>query len=163
MTLRVGLGFDSHRFVAGRRLVLGGVRIPFELGLDGHSDADALTHAVIDALLGATGSGNIGGRFPDTDPAYRDADSLTLLGKVWTELAKDGYRVVNVDCVVITEKPRLSSHLGLMSQRLAAAIGADAGRVSVKPKTVEGLSPLGTGAGLAAMAVVLVERPQTAR
>lgn len=164
MGIRVGLGFDSHLFVAGRPLVLGGVRIPFELGLAGHSDADALTHAVIDALLGATGRGNIGERFPDSDPAYRDADSLSLLGEVWAELAKDGYRVVNVDCVLITEKPRLSPHLGLMSQRLAAAVGADAGRVSVKPKTTEGLGLVGRpGEGLAAMVVVLIDRPPTIR
>jgi 2-C-methyl-D-erythritol 2,4-cyclodiphosphate synthase len=170
VTTRIGLGFDSHRFVRGRPLVLGGVKIPFEFGLDGHSDADALVHAVIDALLGATGRGNIGERFPDTDPAYAGADSCALLGEVWRELAADGWRVVNLDCVVIAESPRLEPHLAAMRGRLAELLGLTPAEVSVKPKTAEGLGPIGPSrpdrrpdprereSGLAAMAVVLMNK-----
>lgn len=164
MGIRIGLGFDSHRFVAGRPLVLGGVRIPYEFGLDGHSDSDALTHAIIDALLGAAGRGNIGERFPDTDPAYRDADSAGLLARVWAELARDGYRVVNLDCVVITDQPRLGPHLPAMAERLSAVLDLASDQVSVKPKTAEGLGWGSAGSGLepgapvlAAMAVALLE------
>ncbi len=156
--LRIGLGFDSHRFAPGRPLVLGGVRIPFELGLEGHSDADALAHAVIDALLGAAGRGNIGQRFPDTDPALRGVDSTGLLAEVWAELSRDGFRLVNLDVVLIAEKPRLGAYLGAMSEGLAGVLGAAPGDVSVKPKTAEGLGFIGEGLGLAAMAVVLLER-----
>jgi len=168
VTTRIGLGFDSHRFVKGRPLVLGGVKIPFEFGLDGHSDADALVHAIIDALLGATGRGNIGERFPDTDPAYAGADSCALLGEVWRELTADGWQVVNLDCVVIAESPRLGPHLAAMRSRLAELLGVTSAEVSVKPKTAEGLGFVGPGrpdrrpdprgpeAGLATMAAVLM-------
>ncbi len=158
MTVRVGLGFDSHRFLAGRPLVLGGVTIPFELGLDGHSDADVLVHAVIDAVLGAAGRGNIGRLFPDTDAAYRGADSLALLEEVWRDLESDGHRVVNLDTVVLAERPRLSPYLGAMRERLAAALDISPDQVEVKPKTAEGLGFVGQGQGIAAMAVVAVER-----
>jgi len=160
-TLRVGLGFDSHRFAWGRPLILGGVRIPFELGLSGHSDGDALTHAVIDALLGASGRGNIGERFPDTDPAWSGADSTVLLARVWDELARDGYRLVNVDAVVIAERPRLGPYLGPIRSRLAQVLETDPARISVKPKTAEGLGFIGEGRGLAAAAVVLIRGDAT--
>lgn len=160
VTTRIGLGFDSHRFVRGRPLVLGGVKIPFEFGLDGHSDADALVHAIIDALLGATGRGNIGERFPDTDPAYAGADSCTLLGEVWRELAADGWRVVNVDTVVVTSRPRLAPYVGPMRCRLGSTLGVAAERICVKPKTREGLPrEIGLG-GVAAEAVILLDCPR---
>lgn len=170
---RVGFGFDSHRFVAGRPLVLGGVNIPFEFGLAGHSDADALTHAIIDALLGATGLGNIGVRFPDSDETYRNADSAVLLASVWRELSQAGWRVVNVDSVIVTDQPRLGPHLAAMRERLAGLLETEPERVNVKPKTAEGTGltgPIGRPgqagqdpdgrqeAGLAAMAVVLLSR-----
>jgi 2-C-methyl-D-erythritol 2,4-cyclodiphosphate synthase len=165
---RVGLGFDSHRFVTGRPLILGGVHVPFHSGLHGHSDADAVVHAVIDALLGAAGRGNIGERFPDTDPVYAGSDSCALLELVREELASDGWRVLNLDCVVIADEPRLGPHVGSMSDRLSALLGVAPGDVSIKPKTSEGLGLVrlsGRGAagevreaGLAAMATVLLAR-----
>ncbi|RJQ12042.1 MAG: 2-C-methyl-D-erythritol 2,4-cyclodiphosphate synthase [Bacillota bacterium] len=160
---RVGLGFDSHRYIAGRPLVLGGVKIPFLLGLDGHSDADALIHAVMDAVLGAAGRGNIGERFPDDDPAYEGADSASLLRAVWDELAADGYRVINLDCVVVAEKPRLNDHVAAMRRRLGEILGVSPARVNVKPKTAEGLGSYGRGEGLAATAVVLLAAPMDSR
>lgn len=157
-SMKVGFGFDSHRFAPGRALVLGGVNIPFELGLEGHSDADALAHAVIDALLGATGRGNIGERFPDTDPAYRDADSCDLLARVWRELAAEGYTVGNLDAVVVAERPRIGPHVPAMRRRLAEILGIGVDRVNVKPKTAEGLAFAGQGEGVAAMVTVLLNR-----
>jgi len=158
LSARVGLGFDSHRFGPGRPLVLAGVRLPYHLGLEGHSDGDALTHAVIDALLGAAGAGNIGQWFPDDDPSYRGADSLGLLRRVREEVASRGWRPVNVDCVVVTDEPRLTPHLGDMRRRLAEALGLGEGAVEIKPKTAEGLGLAGEGRGLVALAVVLVSR-----
>ena len=152
MTSRVGIGFDSHRLVPGRRLILGGVEIPHELGLDGHSDADVVTHAVIDALLGASGGGDIGRRFPDDDAAWRDADSVGLLATVVAEL--DG-RPVNVDATVVCEEPRLGPHREEIERRLGEVVGAP---VSVKATTNEGMGAIGRGEGIAAMAVALVER-----
>ena len=157
--LRVGLGFDSHRFVDGRPLVLGGVTVPFDLGLAGHSDADALIHAVIDAMLGAAGAGNIGMHFPDTDPAYRDADSVKLLEHTVAILSERNVHVQNVDVVVIAEQPKLGPYVDAMCETVAAAVGIDPNRVSVKPKTAEQMGPIGVGEGLAAMAVVLVDVP----
>jgi len=156
---RVGIGFDSHRFTRERPLVLGGVDIPVVEGLSGHSDADVLTHAVIDALLGASGRGNIGERFPDDDPAYAGADSLTLLEEVWRELSHDGYSVVNLDCVLITEKPRLAPYLAAIRARLASVLGTEDGAVSVKPKTAEGMGSLGRAEGMAVTAVVMLKGP----
>ena len=149
--MRVGVGYDSHRLVEGRPLILGGVEVPHERGLAGHSDADVLTHAVIDAILGAIGSGDIGGHFPDTDEEWRDADSIELLRSV---LADAGGRVVNVDATVICEAPRIGPHREQMQARLTDAVG---GPVSVKATTNEGLGAIGRGEGIAAIAVASYE------
>ena len=155
--MRIGHGYDVHRLVEVRRLILGGVEIPFERGLLGHSDADVLTHAVMDALLGAAALGDIGKLFPDSDPAYEGADSLELLGRVARALGENGYKVGNVDATVLAQRPKLAPHIPLMRERLAAAMGADPGRVSVKATTEEGLGFTGAGEGIAAHAVALVE------
>jgi 2-C-methyl-D-erythritol 2,4-cyclodiphosphate synthase len=152
MTL-TGIGYDSHRLAAGRRLVLGGVEIPSELGLDGHSDADVLTHAVIDALLGAAGLGDIGEHFPDTDERWRDADSIGLLQAVLQMLAAARLAVVNVDCTVVIEAPKLAPHRLAIRERLAAALGLEAARVNVKASTGERIGFVGRGEGVAALAV----------
>jgi 2-C-methyl-D-erythritol 2,4-cyclodiphosphate synthase len=151
---RVGLGFDVHPFSEdpGRRLVLGGVALPGR-GLAGHSDADVIAHAVADALLGAAGLGDLGGLFPDDDPAWRGADSMDLLGQV-VDRVESGWRVGNVDCAVVLEAPRLAPHRDAMQQALAAVVGA---QVSVKPKRAEGLGALGRQEGIACWAVALVE------
>ena len=155
--MRIGHGYDVHRLVEGRRLILGGVEIPFERGLLGHSDADVLTHAVMDALLGAAALGDIGKLFPDSDPAYEGADSLALLGRVARALGENGYKVGNVDATVLAQRPKPAPHIPLMRERLAAAMGTDPGRVSVKATTEEGLGFTGAGEGIAAHAVALVE------
>ena len=155
--MRIGHGYDVHRLVEGRRLILGGVEIPFERGLLGHSDADVLTHAVMDALLGAAALGDIGKLFPDSDPAYEGADSLELLGRVARALGENGYKVGNVDATVLAQRPKLAPHIPLMREKLAQAMGTDMGRVSVKATTEEGLGFTGTGEGIAAHAVALVE------
>ena len=155
--MRIGHGYDVHRLVEGRKLVLGGVEIPFEKGLLGHSDADVLAHAVMDALLGAAALGDIGKLFPDSDPAYEGADSLALLGRVVQALDENGYRTGNVDATVLAQRPKLAPHIPLMRQRLAAAMGVDPGRVSVKATTEEGLGFTGSGEGIAAHAVALIE------
>jgi len=153
MTVRAGIGYDSHRLEAGRRLVLGGVEIAgAELGLAGHSDADALTHAVIDALLGAAGLGDIGARYPDTDERWRDADSIELLGDVVAAVADAGWTVGNVDATVICEAPKLGPHRTAMAATLAAALGVEAGAVNVKFTTNERMGPIGRGEGIAALA-----------
>jgi 2-C-methyl-D-erythritol 2,4-cyclodiphosphate synthase len=151
-----GIGFDCHRFAAGRRLVLGGVEIPHERGLEGHSDADALTHAVIDALLGAAGLGDIGEHFPDTDERWRDADSLALLETVLTSVTTAGFAVENVDCTVVLEAPRLAPHRQEIRERLARALNLPVTRVSVKATTGEGMGFVGRGEGVAALAVASV-------
>jgi 2-C-methyl-D-erythritol 2,4-cyclodiphosphate synthase len=148
-----GIGYDCHRFAAGRRLVLGGVQIPHERGLDGHSDADVLTHAVIDALLGAAGLGDIGEHFPDTDPRYRDADSLALLETVLATVIAAGFEVENVDGTVIMETPKLGPHRQAIRERLALALNLPVGRVNVKATTGEGMGFVGRGEGVAALAV----------
>ena len=153
--MRVGIGYDVHPLVAGRKLVLGGVHIANPSGLDGHSDADVLTHAVIDALLGAAGLGDIGTLFPADDPEFKDASSLDMLGKTATMLAESGYRVVNVDCTVIAQAPRLHVYLAEMSSNLARRLGTV--DVNVKGKSPEGLGALGAGAGIAAQAVATIE------
>ena len=155
--MRIGHGYDVHRLTEGRRLVLGGVDIPWEKGLLGHSDADVLIHAVMDALLGAAGLGDIGKHFPDTDPAYAGADSLKLLVRVMELLGTRGLSVGNVDATILAQRPKLAPHIPLMRERLAAAMGADPGRVSVKATTEEGLGFTGAGEGIAAHAVALVE------
>jgi 2-C-methyl-D-erythritol 2,4-cyclodiphosphate synthase len=154
---RVGLGFDIHPFAAGRPLVLGGVEVPAERGLGGHSDADALAHAVADALLGALALGDLGRRFPDTDPRYQGVSSLALLAEVVAGLRARGGRVVNVDATVVAEAPRLLSHLDAMRARLAETLDVPPDRVSVKAKRAEGLGALGRREGVAALAVALVE------
>jgi 2-C-methyl-D-erythritol 2,4-cyclodiphosphate synthase len=149
----VGLGYDSHRLVAGRRLVLGGVEIPSELGLDGHSDADVLTHAVIDALLGAVGMGDIGQHFPDTDERWKDADSMELLRAVVGMLGEAGHRIVNMDCTVVLEAPKLAPHRETIRASLAGALGIDTGRVNVKASTGEHMGFVGRNEGAVALAV----------
>ncbi len=156
--MRIGHGYDVHRLTPGRELILGGVRIEYPLGLLGHSDADVLTHAVMDALLGAAALGDIGGHFPDTDERYRGADSLRLAAEVARILASDGWRIENIDATVLAQKPKLAPHIPLMRQNLAAALGIDSSRVSVKATTEEGLGFTGSGDGIAAHAVCLIER-----
>ena len=156
--VRVGLGYDVHRLVEGRPLVLGGVRIDHATGLAGHSDADALTHAVIDALLGAVALGDIGEHFPDTDERWRGADSIDLLEHVVGLLAERGYAVGNVDAVIVAEAPRMKPHVAAMRERLARALRVEVDRVSVKATTEEGLGPVGRREGIAARAVALVTR-----
>ncbi len=154
--MRIGHGYDVHRLTAGRRLILGGVEIPFEKGLLGHSDADVLTHAVMDALLGAAALGDIGKLFPDTDPAYAGADSLALLGQVIALLTREGWAVENIDATVLAQAPRLAPHIPAMRRRLAEACGLAEGQVSVKATTEEGLGFTGSGQGIAAHAVCLI-------
>jgi 2-C-methyl-D-erythritol 2,4-cyclodiphosphate synthase len=158
--VRVGSGYDSHRFEAGRRLVLGGVEIAHELGLAGHSDADVLTHAVIDALLGAAGMGDIGERFPDDDPGYQDADSIALLRDAFRAVAEPGWLVVNVDVSVLAEQPRLAPFKREMAERLASALEVGPEAVNVKATTNEGMGFVGRGEGIAALAVAHIERRQ---
>jgi 2-C-methyl-D-erythritol 2,4-cyclodiphosphate synthase len=154
--MRIGHGYDVHRLVEGRPLVLGGVTVPSDVGLDGHSDADVLTHAVIDALLGAAALGDIGSHFPDTDERWRGADSLDLLRTVVGRLAEAGYAVGNVDATVVLERPKLRPYVDAMRETLAAGLGVDTGRVSVKATTGEGMGFVGTGEGAAAHAVALI-------
>jgi len=157
-TLRIGNGYDLHRLVAGRRLVLGGVHIPFDRGLDGHSDADAVCHAVTDAVLGACGAGDIGRHFPDTDPAWKDADSVTLLERAAALVGEQGFDIVNIDVVVIAQAPKLLPHVPAMIARVSEALRIDAAQVSIKGKTNEGVDSMGAGASIAVHAVALVNR-----
>jgi 2-C-methyl-D-erythritol 2,4-cyclodiphosphate synthase len=154
VTTLAGIGYDSHRVARGRRLIIGGVEIASELGLDGHSDADVLTHALIDALLGAAGLGDIGEHFPDSDPLYRDADSIELLETVLTRVLAQGLELVNVDATVVIERPKLAPHRDAIRERLARALGLAPGRVNVKASTGEGIGFVGRGEGVAALAVV---------
>ena len=153
---RIGHGYDVHRLAEGRRLILGGVDIPWERGLLGHSDADVLTHAVMDALLGAAGLGDIGQHFPDTDPAYAGADSLKLLEHVAGLLRERGFVVGNVDATVLAQRPKLAPHIPQMRENLARAMGAEPAQVNVKATTEEGLGFTGSGGGMAAHAVCLL-------
>ena len=155
--MRIGHGYDVHRLAEGRRLILGGVEIPFEKGLLGHSDADVLTHAVMDALLGAAGMGDIGRLFPDTDPAYAGADSLVLLDRVVERICSAGLRVENVDATILAQRPRLASYIPAMAENLARRLGVDQSRVNVKATTEEKLGFTGSGDGMAAHAVCLLE------
>lgn len=150
--VRMGIGYDSHRFAAGRRLILGGVEIPHERGLDGHSDADALTHAAIDALLGAAGLGDIGELYPDTEERYRDADSIELLRDVVVRVREAGFEIVNVDCTLMMQEPSLAPHKPAIRARLAQALGVEEGCVNVKATTGEGIGFVGRGEGVAALA-----------
>ena len=155
--MRIGHGYDVHRLVAGRDLILGGVKIPHELGLLGHSDADVLLHAVSDALLGAAGLGDIGKHFPDTDPQYKGADSLELLRIVGQKVTAAGYRVSNVDVTMIAQKPKLRPHIETMERNIASALVIDVSRVNVKATTEEHLGFTGSGEGMACHAVCLLE------
>jgi len=154
--MKIGQGFDAHALVAGRRLVIGGVQVPFEKGLAGHSDADVLIHAVCDALLGAAGLGDIGTHFPDTDPRYKDIDSRELLREVGRLLGREHQRVINVDATVIAQAPRLASHLPAMRANLASDIGISLNAVNIKAKSTERLGFTGRGEGIAAEAVALI-------
>lgn len=156
--MRIGHGYDVHRLVPERKLILGGVDIPWEKGLLGHSDADVLTHALMDALLGAAALGDIGKLFPDNDPKYSGADSIELLKEVCRVLESRGYGICNVDCTVLAQRPKLAPHIPLMRQRLAEAMGLDTDQVSVKATTEEGLGFTGEGLGIAAHAVALIEK-----
>ncbi len=156
--LRIGQGYDVHRLAAERKLILGGVEIEYELGLLGHSDADVLTHAIMDALLGAAALGDIGMMFPDTDEKYRGADSLKLASAVAARLAENGYKIINVDSTVIAQRPKLAPHIVKMRQNLANALGIDITQVSVKATTEEKLGFTGNGEGMAAQAIAMIEK-----
>ena len=155
--MRIGHGYDVHRLVPARRLVLGGVEIPWELGLLGHSDADVLTHALMDALLGAAALGDIGQHFPDSDARWEGADSIAMLRQVLQLLWQKGYRFVNADCTVLAQRPKLAPYIPAMRETLARALQAEPDAVSVKATTEEGLGFTGEGLGIAAHAVVLIE------
>jgi 2-C-methyl-D-erythritol 2,4-cyclodiphosphate synthase len=154
---RVGIGYDSHRFVSGRPLILGGLTIPHASGLAGHSDADAVAHALTDAILGAAGTGNIGQLFPDDDPQWKDADSMELLRTAHELVRGRGLTVAQADLTVIAEQPKLASHLGAIGLALADKLGLPAGSINVKAKTNEGMGFIGRGEGLAVLAVALLE------
>ena len=158
--MRVGTGFDLHRIGADRPLILGGVEIPSDRGLIGHSDADCVLHAVADALLGAAALGDIGQHFPDTDPAYKDADSGELLKRIVSLVEEHGYRIVNVDCTVLAESPKLSPHRDAMRQRMAELLGTGADSVGMKFTTFEGLGALGRGEGIACQAICLLDETE---
>ena len=156
--MRVGHGYDVHRLVEGRKLILGGVEIPWEKGLLGHSDADVLLHALMDAMLGAAALGDIGQHFPDSDERYAGADSLQLLAEVSRLLTEAGYRLVNADCTILAQRPKLMPHVPAMRANIARVLGVELDAVSVKATTEEGLGFTGDGSGIAAHAVVLIER-----
>ena len=155
--MRIGQGYDVHRLVEGRALVLGGVKVPYERGLDGHSDADVLVHTVMDALLGAAALGDIGKLFPDSDERYRGADSLLLLAEVARRVRAEGYEIVNIDSTVVAQAPKLAAHIPAMRENIARAAGLAAGSVSVKATTEERLGFTGEGLGIAAQAVALID------
>lgn len=155
--MRIGHGYDVHRLVEGRKLIMGGVDIPFEKGLLGHSDADVLLHAIADAILGAAALGDLGKHFPDTDPAYKGADSLHLLAQTGMLARQQGYTLGNIDATIIAQRPKMAPHILAMRENIARALQSDTSRVSVKATTTEGLGFCGTGEGIAAHAVVLLE------
>ena len=158
LPFRIGEGWDTHALVTGRPLVLGGITIPHTQGLLGHSDADALAHAITDALFGAAGLGDIGRHFPDTDPQYRGADSMALLREAVLRVRATGHEVLNIDATVVAQAPRLAPHLPAMAARLAEVLGLDASQVNVKAKTAEKMGPVGEGRALEARAVCLLQR-----
>ena len=159
--MRIGHGYDVHKLVEGRDLILGGVKIPYEKGLLGHSDADVLLHAVSDALLGAAGLGDIGVHFPDTDPKYKGADSLLLLQTVGQKVKAQGYRISNIDVTMIAQHPKLKDYIPKMAENIAAALGTDASRVNVKATTEEHLGFTGTGEGMSCHAVCIITEETT--
>ena len=154
--MRVGMGYDVHRLVPDRNLIIGGVKIPYEKGLLGHSDADVLLHAIMDALLGAAALGDIGKHFPDNDPEYEGADSLALLKRVGELLSEEGYVIENIDSTIIAQKPKMAPHIEQMRKNIADTLGLDITRVNVKATTEEGLGFTGTGEGISSQAVVLI-------
>jgi 2-C-methyl-D-erythritol 2,4-cyclodiphosphate synthase len=156
--IRIGQGFDVHQLVEGRKCIIGGVEIPYEKGLLGHSDADVLLHAISDAILGALGQGDIGKHFPDTDPAYEGADSVKLLERVWELAKKMGYRLGNVDSTIIAQKPKMAPYIPQMAEVIARTLEADVSAVNVKATTTEKLGFTGRGEGIAAQAVVCLEK-----
>ena len=156
--MRIGHGYDVHRLVEDRELILGGVNIPFEKGLLGHSDADVLTHALMDAMLGAAGMGDIGKHFPDTDPQYKGADSLVLLGHVMDLLQKNGYHLINADITLIAQRPKVASYLPMMKERLSQTLRCDLSQLNIKATTEEHLGFTGEGAGMACHAVCLIDK-----
>ena len=158
MNLRVGEGWDTHALVAGRPLILGGVRIEHSHGLLGHSDADALLHAITDALLGAAALGDIGRHFPDTDPAFAGADSSALLAEAARRVRADGWSIVNIDATIVAQAPKMAPHIAAMRERIGAALGLPAERVNVKAKTAEKMGPVGEGRAIEARAVCLLQR-----
>lgn len=158
MNIRIGQGFDVHRLVTGRPLIIGGVTIPYEKGLLGHSDADVLLHAISDAILGALGAGDIGKHFPDTDPAYKDADSFLLLEKVWQLAEQAGYKLVNLDAVIMAEKPKMAPYIDRMRERIAQGLKAGKEQINIKATTCEKLGFVGREEGIASQAVVLLSR-----
>lgn len=155
--MKIGMGYDVHKLVEGRKLILGGVEIPYEKGLLGHSDADVLIHAIMDALLGAAALGDIGKHFPDTDPAYKGADSMDLLGEVRKKLDDQNYIIGNIDATVIAQKPKLASYIEQMRGNIADTLGIDKNQVNVKATTEEGLGFTGQGQGISAQAICLLE------
>lgn len=156
--IRIGFGYDIHRLAKDRRLILGGVHIPYKLGLLGHSDADALCHAIADSLLGAVAAGDIGGHFPNTDPKFKDISSLLLLKKTALIVKTTGYRIANIDSMIIAESPKLAPYFDDMRKNIALALGIDRTKVSVKATTNEGLRDIGKGKGICAFANALLER-----
>jgi 2-C-methyl-D-erythritol 2,4-cyclodiphosphate synthase len=158
MNIRVGEGWDVHALVPGRRLVIGGIEIPYHLGLLGHSDADVLLHAITDALLGAAGLGDIGRHFPDTDPQFRGADSVVLLTEAARRVREQGWQIGNVDSTIVAQAPRMAPHIVPMCERIAAALGVERAQVNVKAKTAEKLGPVGQGLSIEARAVALLSR-----
>jgi len=154
--MRIGMGYDVHKLIEGRKLIIGGVEIPHEKGLLGHSDADVLLHAISDALLGAAALGDIGKHFPDTDPAYKDADSLKLLERVGILIKEEGYAVENIDATIIAQAPKMRPHIDTMRANIAAALGTDMGRINVKATTEEGLGFTGAKEGISSQAICLL-------
>lgn len=158
MDFRIGEGWDTHALVAGRKLILGGVEIPHTLGLLGHSDADALLHAITDAVLGAAGLGDIGRHFPDTDERFRGADSSVLLAEAMRRVREQGWELVNIDSTIVAQAPKMAPHIPAMRERIAQALGCGAGQVNVKAKTAEKLGPVGRQESIEARAVALLRR-----
>jgi len=159
---RVGIGFDAHRLVKGRPLIIGGVRIPYDLGLSGHSDADVLIHAIIDGILGALAMGDIGIHFPDDDPAYKDIDSAILLRRVMELVKKEGYRINNLDNTIVAEMPKLTPHIPGMKERLSSILEILPGQINIKASTTEGMGFCGRGEGISAISVVSVVKADSA-
>lgn len=156
---RIGFGFDAHRFTEGRKLIIGGVEIPHELGLSGHSDADVLTHAICDALLGALGLGDIGSFFPDSDPKWKDVSSLVLLEETMAKVREKEYEIENIDSTIVCEKPRIAPHINSIKEKLSNVTGLQSGALGIKATTTDGMGFTGRGEGIAAYAVVIIKSP----